>query len=80
MDVIGGYWCLNSVGVERDACWCLVGGLGVSMCIRSMHDIVYYCSNVCRANSRNSKLYGGVSGGGVGSIPGAVVVHMLYGW
>ena len=57
-----------------------MGGLGVSVGIRGMHDIVYSCGNVCRANGRGSELYGSVSSGRVGSIPGAVVVHVLYRW
>ena len=57
-----------------------MGGLRVSIGVRGVHDIVYYCSNVCSANSRNSDLYGGVRGGGVGAIPRAVMIRVLYGW
>ena len=52
----------------------------VGVVVSCVHDVMYSGSEVGSGYGRGSELSGSVSSGKVGSIPGAVVVHVLYRW
>ena len=44
-----------------------------------VHDVVHSSGDMWNGDGRCLELYGCVSSGGVGTVPGAMVVKMLYG-
>ena len=54
-------------------------GVRISATVCGVHDVVYSGGDVWYRNGRCFELYCSVSCGGVGAVPGAMVVEMLYG-
>ena len=54
--------------------------LRIRAVVCGMHDVVYSGGDMWNRNGRCLELYGCESGGGVGTIPGAMVIKALNGW
>ena len=49
----------------------------VRVVVSGVHDVVHSCGDVWYGNGRCDELYGCVGGGGVGAVPGSMVVEVL---
>ena len=79
VNIICGDGSLDGVGMEGNAGWRLMSGLRIRAGVCGVHDVVYSGGNVWNRDGRGLKLYGCVSGSGVRTIPGAMVIKVLNG-
>ena len=54
-----------------------MSGMRIKASVCGVHDVVYSGGNVWNRNGRCLELYGSVSCGGVGAVPGSMVVKVL---
>ena len=54
-------------------------GVWINVAVCGVHDVVYSGGEVWNRDGRCFELYGSVSCSGMGAVPGAMVVKVLYG-